>query len=133
MHEKKPEIIKELLNKPNAIGWTPLYFTIKKNNFPFIKALLSLNAEITVLLNTLLPLILACQYGNHEIFSIVLEKTPLNYREYQDSDGISALFMAVYAQKLDFIKELIEKYAFSTKILDKREQVFYIGPQIPTI
>lgn len=55
LHEKKPEIIKELLNKPNAIGWTPLYFTIKKKNFPFIKALLSLNAEITVLLNTLLP------------------------------------------------------------------------------
>lgn len=119
IQQQNPEIIQELVNKPNEIGWTPLYFSIKKKDFAFVQALLASSAEITVA-KYASPLILACQYGNPEIFSAILEKTPLIYREYQDSDGISALFMAVYAQKLDFIKEFIEKHAFKTTITDKR-------------
>ena len=116
---KDPSFIEENLNKTNNIGWTPIYFSIKKKDIEFIIKLISMNASLKPA-EYASPLILACQYGDRELFDIILEHSDSETVQYQDNDGINALFMAIYVQKIEFIQILLKKNHIKTRVFDKK-------------
>lgn len=115
---KDPELFQDLINRPNIVGWTPIYFAIKRNDLPFVQCLLSHKASLKPA-KFASPLILACQKASPILFDLILSNTDSETLHYQDSDGMTALFMSIYAQNIDYIQLLFEKYHMNPRILDK--------------
>jgi len=118
LFEKDPVFFQTLINHPNQIGWTPIYFSIKRNDLAFVEALISRKAFLKPA-KFASPLILACQKGDRKLLDYILAEINEETLHYQDIDGITALFMAIYVQKLDFLQLLIEKYGLKTRVFDK--------------
>lgn len=115
---KDPELFEDLINRPNIIGWTPIYFAIKRNDLPFVQCLISHQASLKPA-KFASPLILACQKASQILFNLILSKTDLETLHYQDTDGITALFMSIYTQNIDYLQLLFEKHHINPRIFDK--------------
>lgn len=112
------DFIQKLINTPNEIGWTPIYFSIKKNDYESVEFLLSNEAQLSSAKFSS-PLILAVQNAGKPLFELIYKRVDKEMLNYQDEEGITALFIATYSRKLDLIKLLIEDGA-KYNILDKK-------------